>query len=251
MSPAEAVLIILAGMGAGAINTVVGSGTLITFPVLIGLGYPPLIANVSNNTGLVPGALSGIYGYRRELAGQGARTLRLLAFATGGSCVGAVLLLSLPSSAFEMIVPPLIISSVILVLAQPRLSAWLASRRPEREGHQLWLRLGVFGAGIYGGYFGAAQGVIFIAILGLSFSESLQRLNAVKNVLSFFVNFAAGVIFIFVADLDWAVAGLIAVGAILGAFLGAHYGRRLPDYALRVLIACVGGIAALKIILGW
>lgn len=246
----EALAILLAGVAAGGINTIVGSGTLITFPTLLAFGVPPVTANVSNNIGLAPGSVSGAIGYRRELVGQRARVLRLLSASFVGGLAGAVLLLVLPSGAFEAIVPVLIGLGLVLVVAQPRLSRRVAARREaagEARGSRpdpWWVWPTTLLAGVYGGYFGAAQGVILMGILGIGIEESLQRLNAVKNVLAAVVNGVAGVLFVVVADVDWWIVLLIGVGAVVGAQLGATLGRRLPPTVLRAVIVVVG-LAAL------
>src|SRR5688572_30807066 len=207
-------------MAAGAINTLVGSGTLITFPVLLAFGYSPVTANVSNTIGLVPGSVSGAYGYRRELVGQRGRLLRLVPASLLGGIAGAVLLLVLPESAFKAIVPLLILLGVVLVIFQPAISAWVVRRAESRGGvpedGALWVWVLVFGAGVYGGYFGAAQGVLLMAILGVGLLETMQRNNATKNVLAGVVNGVAAVIFIAVADVDWTIVALIAVGSTIG-----------------------------------
>ena len=212
----DAVAILLAGLAAGGINAVVGSGTLITFPTLLALGYPPVIANVSNTVGLAPGSFAGAWGYRRELTGQRKRLLALGALAMIGGALGAVLLLTLPESAFRTIVPALIGIACVLVVVQP----WLTRRLGTREGRPahggVLLSAGVLGTGVYGGYFGAAQGVLLIAVLALGTGEPLQRVNAVKNVLAGVVNGVAAVVFIAVTEVDWAVAGLIGVGSVAG-----------------------------------
>jgi len=249
----EIVAILAAGMAAGTINTVVGSGTLITFPTLLAFGVPPVTANVSNNLGLVPGSVAGAWGYRRELAGQRSRVLRLVSASALGALIGGILLLTLPEGAFEAIVPALILLGVVLVIFQPRLSAWVA-RRAERRGTTLdhhgawWVWPAVLLAGVYGGYFGAAQGVLLMAILGIGVAETLQRSNAAKNVLAAFVNGVAGVLFALAADVDWAIVGLIGLGSVVGGVLGASVGRRLPPLALRVVIVLVG-VAALTVFL--
>ena len=171
MDPLEALAIFVAGIAAGTINTIVGSGTLITFPVLIALGYQPLVANVSNNIGLVPGSMTGAYGYRRELAGQRERVIQLGAFSIAGAVIGATLLLVLPSSAFDAIVPALIAIALVLVVVQPRLNASSLNRR-HREGHRKGGVRGLVAAcGVYGGYFGAAQGILLMGILGLAIDD--------------------------------------------------------------------------------
>jgi uncharacterized membrane protein YfcA len=250
LSLAEIVCIALAGMAAGTINTVVGSGTLITFPVLLAFGYAPVTANVSNTIGLVPGSISGAIGYRRELAGQRSRALQLGVSSALGGITGAVLLLVLPSSAFKAIVPVFIAIALLVTVLQPRISRALARREIdlERPGHP-GTALAVFVTGVYGGYFGAAQGIILLAILGVALAQDLQRTNALKNVLAGIVNGVAGLYFVFAAHVDWGPAGLIAASAILGAQLGARYGRRLPPAGLRALIVVVGISAIVQLLL--
>ena len=312
----QALAIFAAGLAAGTINTVVGSGTLITFPTLLAFGYPPVLANVSNNVGLVPGVASGVHGYRAELEGQRRRIIRLGSASACGGLVGAILLLVLPAEAFKAIVPALIGVAVVMVLIQPRLARWMARRQLARSagragdgdlaaqadgadpgsrppadadhgtggaegtggtggngaagragaatavgvlpatgissradaigGPVLWAL--VFCAGVYGGYFGAAQGVLLIGMLGIAFTDSLQRINAVKNVLAGLVNGVAAVVFIALTHIDWKVAGLIAAGSIIGGQAGARVGRRLPPWGLRLLIVCVGGAALVKLL---
>jgi uncharacterized membrane protein YfcA len=249
MSIGEIICIAIAGLAAGMINTVVGSGTLITFPVLLAFGYAPITANVSNNVGLVPGSASGAFGYRRELAGQRRRALRLGTASLLGGITGAVLLLVLPASAFKAIVPVFIAIALVLTVLQPRLNRWLITREIDvhRRGHVI-TPIAVFATGIYGGYFGAAQGILLLAILSLALRQDLQRTNALKNVLAGLVNGVAGVYFIFAAHVAWAPAGIIAGGSILGAQLGARYGRRLPPAGLRALIVAVGIAAIVRLL---
>ncbi|MET8872536.1 sulfite exporter TauE/SafE family protein [Nocardia sp. NPDC004604] len=243
-----------AGIAAGGINTIVGSGTLITFPVLLAFGIAPVTANVSNTIGLVPGGISGAHGYRRELTGQRARLVRLGTASLLGGITGAILLLTLPASAFKAIVPVLIIAALILVMVQPRLARWVKQRReadtgPQPEHGGLILFLAIFACGIYGGYFGAAQGVLLIGLLGVFVHEDIQRLNGVKNVLGLLVNAVSAVIFTLIADVDWRVAALIAVGSIIGGQLGAKLGRRMPPNVLRGVIVVVGSIAVVRLLM--
>jgi uncharacterized membrane protein YfcA len=247
MDPLEALAIAAAGCVAGAINAVVGSGTLVTFPVLVALGYPPLIANVSNNIGLVPGAVAGAWGYRRELEGQRHRALWLSVFSIAGGLVGATLLLVLPTSAFDAIVPVLIAIALILVVIQPRLDRALAHRRRPDGEHGAAMRGAVAASGVYGGYFGAGQGILLVGLLGIGLDDTLHRINALKNVLAGTVNFTAGMVFVFAADIDWGVAGLIAAGSLVGGTLGGTYGRRLPPTLLRALIVVFGTAAILRL----
>jgi uncharacterized membrane protein YfcA len=252
VSALEMLAVLLAGTAAGAVNAIVGSGTLITFPVLLAVGYPPVLANVTNTVGLTPGSISGAVGYRAELAGQRARLVSLGVASVLGGLTGAVLLLTLPPGAFRAIVPVLIGISLVLVVLQPRLSRRLAAsdhgERPARGGAAL--HAGTYGAGIYGGYFGAAQGVLLIGLLGLFLHEDLQRINAAKNVLAALVNGMAALVFVAVSDVAWTAAGLIAVGSVIGGQLGASMGRRVPSPALRGLIVVVGVIAIVKILAG-
>ncbi|NYI47393.1 hypothetical protein BJ993_004473 [Nocardioides aromaticivorans] len=260
MTILEIAAVLLAGVGAGTINAVVGSGTLITFPTLLALGVPPVTANMSNSLGLVPGSVAGAVGYRCELEGQRTRIVRLLVFSTTGGVLGAVLLLVLPPGAFEAVVPVLILLGVTLVVVQPRLSRYVAARAERRTGDATresptgppWVLAAAFLTGVYGGYFGAAQGVILMGVLGIGVNEGLQRLNGVKNVLVAVVNGVAGLIFVVVAELgllgsdaevDWLVVAVIAVGAVIGGFLGAAVGRKLPPLVLRGAIVVVGLVA--------
>ena len=241
----RALAIFGAGIAAGTINTVVGSGTLITFPVLLAFGYPPVVANVSNTIGLVPGSASGAFGYRHELTGQKRRVVPLAIASLCGGVTGAILLLSLPASAFEAIVPAFIGIALVLIVAQPAIGRWLAKHHPEPR-HEAGVAAtgGVYCSGVYGGYFGAAQGILLLAILGLAIDDELQRLNAVKVILVGLVNLVSGVIFVFVATVAWLPALLIALGSVLGGVFGARGGRRLPQPLLRALIVLVG-IAAI------
>ena len=248
----EVIALLAAGMAAGTINTIVGAGTLITFPTLLFFGIPALTANVTNTVGLVAGGLTGIHGYRRELVDQGDVLRRLAPLSFLGAVTGAILLLWLPESAFDAIVPVLIAAAVLLVLFGPRLKAWAAARHPDHDsgGRRVMLAVGVFGAGVYGGYFGAAQGVLMVGIMSALMIISLQRINGLKNVLVTIANAVAAVIFIVVAPdrVNWLVAALIATGAILGGFVGARYGRRLSPVVLRRVIVVVGVLAIAKIV---
>ena len=252
MSPWEALGVFAAGIGAGTINTIVGSGTLITFPVLLAVGLPPVTANVSNTLGLVPGSLSGAYGYRKELSGQRDRLLRLGTASALGGLLGAVLLLVLPADAFKAIVPVLIGIALLLVVLQPWLARFVAARREgeTRVDGGIALLLGVFATGVYGGYFGAAQGVLLLGLMGLLLSDDLQRINATKNILAGLVNGVAAIVFVFASHIDWTAALLIAAGSVIGGQLGARVGRKLPPTVLRGLIVVVGLTAMVKLLLG-
>jgi len=250
LSVLQALGILAAGCAAGALNVVVGSGTLITFPVLLAFGYAPVTANVSNTIGLVPGSISGAIGYRRELAGQRGRAIRLGGMSVLGGITGAVLLLVAPASVFEAIVPVFIAIALVLVVLQPRLKALLAARALDVAHERgVLVALAIYGTGVYGGYFGAAQGILLLGILGVTLSQDLHRTNALKNVLAGLTNGVAAVYFMLAAPhVDWGPAGLIAGASILGAQLGARYGRRLPPAALRGLIVVVGVTAIVHLL---
>lgn len=237
----HAVLIGLAGVWAGTINTVVGSGTLVTFPTLVALGYPPVTATTSNAIGLIPGTITGSIGYRHEIRGEWRRLLRYVPASFLGAICGTILLLSLPPDAFETVVPGLIGLAVVLVVAQPKVSAWVARRNggTQRRGGPLLIFF-VFLIGVYGGYFTAAQGVMLMGVMGMMLSDPIQRLNGFKNVLSAVVNIVAGAIYAFIAPIDWVVVALLAAGSVIGGMLGAKIGRKLPPTALRAVIVLVG-----------
>jgi uncharacterized protein len=245
----EMVAVAAAGFAAGGMNAVLGSGTLVSFPVLIAVGLPPVPATISNSLGLVAGNLSGSIGYRRELRGQRRLLLRLLPASILGALTGAFLLLHLPASTFEAVVPVLIGVAVLLVALQPVLQRSLPGRAdddaPVRGGRLAALFAGAYATGTYGGYFAASQGVLQIGIFGLILRESLQRLNAIKNVLTFTVNAVAAAAYVVVAtdQVDWVAAGLLAVGSLVGGSVGSRYGRRLPSWLLRTAIVVLGIVA--------
>ena len=242
MTLLEALAVLAAGTVAGGVNAVVGSGSLITFPTLLAVGYPPVTANVTNSVGLVPGGVSGSFGYRRELRGQWRRCGILAIGTTIGALVGGILLLELPDAVFDAVVPVLILLSVALMAIRP-------SPKLHEGGDNLPAGVASsFGVGIYGGYFGAAQGIILISLLRLSFAENLQVLNAIKNVLAGIANAVAGVLFIIVAHVAWGAAFLIAAGSVIGAWIGARYGRRLPQESLRRVVIVYGTIVAIVLI---
>lgn len=251
-------LIALAGFGAGAINALVGSGTLITFPTLVALGYPPVTSTMSNAVGLVAGSVSGTWGYREELRGQWDRLAWQIPASLSGAMVGAFLLLHLPPTVFARVVPVLLVLALILVVIGPRIQSW-ARRRAEEEGRsaehitparKAVLVLATFGVGVYGGYFTAAQGILLVGVMGALLPESVQRMNAAKNLLTLVVNVVAAVSYTLVAfdRISWPVAGIIAAGSLIGGFLGARYGRRLSPNALRSTIVVVGLIGLYRLL---
>lgn len=254
MSIWEMLAVFAAGIGAGTINTIVGSGTLITFPVLLAVGLPPVTATVSNGLGLIPGSVSGAIGYRKELTGQRRRILKFSVGAVVGGLTGATLLLALPAAAFEMIVPVLVGLALVLVILQPRISRAVQRRREHRgtsarpDGGPL-LSVSLTLASVYGGYFTAAQGIIYLSLMGMLLDDTMQRLNAVKNVLAALVNSVAALFFLFVADFDWTAVLLIALGSTIGGQIGAKVGRRLSPTLLRAFIVVVGTAAIVQLLL--
>lgn len=247
----EAVAALLAGLAAGTINAVVGSGSLITFPVLLWCGLPPITANVSNNIGLLPGSVSAVYGYRRELAEQRRRSFVLGSGSVIGSTAGALLLLQLPGTAFNAIAPALVGSGIVLVLLGPAIQRRLSSRvddsGPRRDARWLWPMVALLGT--YGGYFGAAQGVLLLAMLGIGTDDTMQNQNAVKNSCTTLVNAAAAAIFLVAApNIDWLAVGLIAGGSVIGGQIGSTVGRRLPPAVFRSVVVTVGAVALMTLL---
>jgi uncharacterized membrane protein YfcA len=246
----EAMLVFAAGVAAGTINTVVGSGTLITFPVLLSVGLPPLTANVTNTLGLIPGSFMGAYGYRADLIGQRSLVVKLGSASIIGAIFGATLLLVLPPGAFKAIVPVLIALALVLVIAGPAINRRLAVRHADQEhAPRAALWWATIGTGTYGGYFGAAQGVLLMGLLGALHGGDVQRNNAVKNILTGVVNLVAAVVFVTLAQPNWPDVALIATGSALGGVIGARVGRRLPPWVLRGLIVVVGIVAIAKLLM--
>ncbi len=258
MSPVEIIAIFLAGIGAGTINAVVGSGTLVTFPTLVAFGFPPVTATMSNAIGLVPGSASGTFGYRRELSGQGPRLRWQIPASFLGAICGAWLLLHLPETTFKKVVPVLLVLALVLVVVQPRLQRWIrvraeAAGRDQNvvtRGRFIALIVGTFLVGIYGGYFAAAQGILLIGVMGALLPETMQRMNGAKNLLTLVVNLVAATAYTLVAfdRISWGAVGLIAVGSLIGGFVGSHYGRRLSPVALRICIVVLGLVALWRLL---
>ncbi|MBD8020771.1 sulfite exporter TauE/SafE family protein [Brevibacterium gallinarum] len=262
-------LTLLAGVGAGGINAIVGSGTLITFPALVAFGVPPVTATMSNAVGLIPGNIASSFGYRTELAGQKKRMLQLIPASLLGALTGAYLLLHLPEDAFITIVPVLLVLALLLVIFQPMLQRLLRDRamRSAEEaapasaagpagppsmsiGRHITVFIVVYATAVYGGYFAAAQGIILIALLGMLLPETLQRINGAKNVLVLVVNTVAASIYVIVGfdRINWMAAGLIAAGSLIGGYLGARVGRKFSPVLLRSVIVVLGLVALWNIL---
>lgn len=267
MDALDLVLVAVAGVLAGTINTVVGAGTLITFPLLVWLGVPPLTANVSNTVGLVPASVTGAWGYRRELRGVWGVVARMAVLSALGGVAGGLLLLVAPAESFTAVVPWLLVLAAVLAAVQPRVAAVVRRRAAERAARAadpaardapgttgtagavtlpltVGLALGVAATGVYGGYFGAAQGVVLLALLGIGWTTDLHRANGAKNALAGVANLVSATVFVVGGVVDWRIAGLVAVGSALGGVIGARVGRRLPAPLLRGLIVVVALTAA-------
>jgi hypothetical protein len=249
LGTARDLLIVLAGFGAGLFNGVAGGGTLISFPVLLALGYPALTANVTSTVGIWPGYLGSLAGFRREIAEQSQRLAVLAPITVAGALVGAILLLTTPSSAFTRIAPWLVLSASALFALGPLLSRVLAGGQTARP-HRLALWTGMFFAAVYGGYFGAAMGVIMLAVLGLTLPDTLVRSSGLRAVLSVVANGVAAIVFIVHAHLQWVPAGLLAGGALIGGYVGATVARRLPAMALRVIVIAIGLATGIRLLVG-
>lgn len=243
----EAVVLVLVGMVAGTMNSIIGSGGLVTFPALLAFGYSPLVANMTNNMGVLPGALSAAYAYRRELKTQWSRIVRLAALSLVGGFGGAILLFVLPAAAFKKIVPVLIAVALVLIILQPWLQNRIAQRETTHRRHIITRDSAIFLTGIYGGYFGAAQGILLMSILGAVIDETIQKLNSIKIMLAVCANTAAAIVFMFRGGIAWGAAGALAVGSIVGGQIGAHIGRRLPVPVYRAFIVLVGLVAIAKV----
>ena len=242
----EILLLLAAGTAAGMINSVVGSGSLVTFPVLVALGNPPILANVTNNIGVLPGSISAAWTNRVILAGRWRRAFLLAIPAFLGGAAGAGLLLVLPPEAFRAIVPVLIAFACLLVMFGPALRRRLAARTHGDDNSDAAtpkIVLTVGATAVYGGYFGAAQGIILLSSLMLLMRGGIQVANAHKNVFAAAANLAAGIVFVLVAPVNWIAALVIAVGATAGGWLGARVGKRIPESVYRIAIIVIGAAA--------
>lgn len=253
MSGLEQLAIVATGLVAGVMTSTVGVASLLSFPVLVALGLPPVVANASNTIGMTPAGLTGSFGYREELRVHPKVTIAVITTCAAGAVLGAALLLALPAEVFEAIVPWLILGTCLLVGAQPRISSWL--RRTHDDAPATHVRLSpvtTFFAtlvGVYGGYFGAGSGVMMMAVLGFGTNLEFRVVNALKTLAILASNLVASVIFVFVAELDWTAVVLLALGSTVGGYVGARIGRRLNPTALRTLIVLVGVTAAVAMIL--
>ncbi|WP_293787147.1 sulfite exporter TauE/SafE family protein [uncultured Aeromicrobium sp.] len=245
MTPLDQIITVLAGLGAGIATSSIGVASLVSFPILLALGIAPVTANSSNTVALVPAGLTGALGYRRELRGRLSLAAAVMTVSGAAAVAGALLLLRLPPDVFATLVPWLILFACLLVAVQPRISAWLRSRRPERTDDARAsmtppLAAGTAACGVYGGYFGAGQGVVMIAVLSLGLDLPLPVVSALRTLAVLASNIVATIVFVFLAPLDWQIVALLASGSIVGGYLGALIGRMLPTAVFRGLIVAAG-----------
>lgn len=256
MSALDHLLVLLAGLGAGVLSSTVGVASLLSFPVLVGLGLPPVVANVSNTLGLVPAGLGGVVGYREEVRDAGRVAWVVSAVCAFGAVLGAALLLGLPPGVFEAVVPFLILFTCLLVGVQPRVAAWLRARHERHHGEVLAERRHMSPAttafatvtGVYGGYFGAGAGVMMVAVLGLGTDLEMRIVNGLKTLSLMVGNIVAGLVFVVVAEPRWHVVALLAAGSLVGGYVGARIGRLLPDAVFRWAVVAAGVVAALLLL---
>ena len=253
MSPLEQLAVLVTGLAAGVLSSTVGVASLLSFPVLLAVGLPPVVANASNTIGMAPAAMSGSFGYREELREHAGLTAAVLVACGVGAVAGAFLLLALPSSVFEAVVPWLILLTCLLVGAQPSISRWVRSRHegpaPEERTRMSPATTFLTGlTGVYGGYFGAGSGVMAMAVLGLGLDVEMRILNALKTVAVMAGNIVAGLIFLVIADLDWRAIMLLGLGSVVGGYVGSRIGRRIPPTLLRALIVVAGLTAAVVLL---
>ncbi|WP_432841727.1 sulfite exporter TauE/SafE family protein [Dactylosporangium sp. CA-092794] len=249
MTLIQAALLLLAGLSAGIVNAIAGGGSLITFPTLLGIGLPPVAANVSNALSVAPGYGASVVGSREDLTGQARRVRQAVPAVTLGALCGCALLLATPRAVFDVVVPFLVLGATATLALQTRLRALAGQHRdlaPRRAAVQL--NLTTFLCGLYGGYFNAALGVVLIAGLALVLDEPLRRVSALKNVLSAMVGVVTVVVYAVFGPVNWAAVAVLAPAAMTGGFLGARLAQRLPPRALRVVIIAFGTVVGLVLL---
>ena len=249
LSSSPIVLLVLGGVGAGIFNGVAGGGSLISFPLLLALGYPALTANITNTVGIWPGYAGSAAGFRNEIAGQRDRLARLSPVAAAGGIAGAILLLTTSSATFRTVAPWLVLGASILFAAQPLLRRALgdSAHSPPRV-RPLLLTGGTFAASVYGGYFGAGLGVMLLAILGLALPDSILRTSGLRTALSILVNGVAAAVFLIHGGLAWEAVGLLAAGSLVGGWVGARVALSIPATALRIVVVAVGLATVVKLL---
>jgi uncharacterized membrane protein YfcA len=249
LSSTHVLLLLLGGLGAGVVNGVAGGGSLISFPLLLALGYPALTANITNTVGIWPGYVGGAAGFRNEISSQRDRLVPLGAVAALGGIAGALLLLTTSSATFRNLVPWLVLGASILFAVQPLLKRALGgtAHSPPRT-RPILLAGGTFAASVYGGYFGAGLGVMLLAILGLALPDSIVRTSGLRTALSILVNGVAAVVFLIHGGLAWEAVGLLAAGSLLGGWIGAQVALSIPAWALRAVVVVIGLVTVVKLL---
>ncbi len=249
LSSTHVILLLLGGLGAGVVNGVAGGGSLISFPLLLALGYPALTANITNTVGIWPGYVGGAAGFRNEISSQRDRLVPLGAVAALGGIAGALLLLTTSSETFRNLVPWLVLGASILFAIQPLLKRALGgtAHSPPRT-RPILLAGGTFAASVYGGYFGAGLGVMLLAILGLALPDSIVRTSGLRTALSILVNGVAAVVFLIHGGLAWEAVGLLAAGSLLGGWVGAQVALSIPAWALRAVVVVIGLVTVVKLL---
>jgi hypothetical protein len=248
-STSHIVFLLLGGLGAGIFNGVAGGGSLISFPLLLALGYPALTANITNTVGIWPGYVGGAAGFRHQISGQRERLVRLSPVAVLGGIAGAILLLTTSSATFRSIAPWLVLGASLLFAAQPLLRRTLDGGSHLRPRTRPVLLIGgTFVASIYGGYFGAGLGVMLLAILGLALPDSIARTSGLRTALSILVNGIAAAVFLIHGGLAWRAVALLAGGSLIGGYLGARVALSVPATALRIVVVAVGLATVVKLL---
>ena len=254
MTPPEIALLAGAGLLAGGVNAMAGGGSLISFPALLAVGLPPVQANVTNTVALFPGYASSVVGSREELRGQGRRAVVAALVAVVGAVLGALLLLTTPGELFTAVVPFLILLACLLLLVQPRLAAVVKRRAAAKgttesaSGLSPVLLVAVLLASVYGAYFGAGLGVMLLGALGVFIAERLQRINGLKNWLSFVINSVALAAFALFGPVSWPAAAVVASTALVGGYGGARLARRIPAPVLRAVVIGYGVLVAVVLL---
>jgi uncharacterized membrane protein YfcA len=250
MGAAELALVGLAALVAGGLNAAAGGGSLLLFPTLLAVGLPPLAANVTTTVSIWPGYVGTALGYRSELRGQRRRVLVLSLTALLGGTSGAVLLLTTPESVFSAVVPVLVLFAALLLAVQARVTRWVQKVPGSAGGTgSPLLHVALFLAAVYGGYFGGALGVILLAVLAVFLAGDLQRVNALRAVLSLLVNTVALIAFALFGPVEWVAVAVAAPACLAGGYAGARVARRMPVQALRAVIVVFGVVVGVTLFL--
>lgn len=248
LSAGQDALLVAAGLGAGIINGAAGGGTLVSFPALLAVGYPALVANVTSTVGIWTGYVGGSAGFRAELADQRGRLARLTPTIVAGALLGGILLLTTPTRDFRRVAPYLLLLACGLFAVQPLLGRYLRRRGSAAHANAVIMHAGSFLGAVYGSYFGAGLGVLLLAVLGTTVAEPLVKVNGLRSVMALVINTVAVVVFLVHAHIAWAAAALMASSALVGGYLGSRWSRRIPTRALRTFVIVVGLASAVDLL---